>query len=831
VNRLAPWLLAAAAVVAAGCAKNTSRPGAKLHGPQGVAVYRGFGVDQPGVLRPLLAVANTRGDDLRIIDAVTDRVLEGPTLVAALAVPTEPRPSLIAAGSLHDQSPAGTNALRSDLLVVAPRGLVLRPFPAPAGTFGATIELVVTWDERTRVASTVDLGDLAPEGALTSLLVAPVLESDGAGGWQPTPNQARVLATTTDGALLSMLATRDPADSTNAITLGAPRVQLLGFAGLDLALSQDGTRIYVATLDPIPSAGGVLGVAELDNTVAAGDLPVRALTTRIGTTQVAALDVAPFLDNDKILPIDPELDTFGPAEPRVYASLDSGSCGRDRSMPCGIAVIDPVRGGLAADPSGELPYQLPIQVPGEVVDFAVSGPPSISDKPGYLKFDPGSGLRWTKAFAAVSTTSGRIYLVDLSHFSVGNVLSPLTGSASTRVINSASYLPASASGAPPTDAAAIGLWYEPIGKPAALLFDSFAAAGVAVTPGYTNSETFTITYQGKLPGLSSRQAVAHVVSGAPEWIAIQEATGLTASGTSPWRSVARLYDPRLAVHIGDLVVVEAFPTGVCTGGAFELVVTALLPPDPLLYPGGAVAVTPATLQDPLADPRCLPQGADTAVTVSFRVPYLVLAGAASGYAGRPEIVFGDPESTPRFEFKYQDETALACPIMADDPQQWPPAAADIAACDAACRATCERLVLSRRARRSFYMTDGCLEISSASGLACNDKWVKLWGLRFPMPTGPVVAFKVGITDPDLGLTLKRGTYLYFVTGSGFLPGSRSPRLGSTVTGATAPYGVTLYDKSAVTGLANDGLRGFAAYADNLVLDFAPWSNVVPVIIR
>ncbi len=829
MNRLAPWLLAAAAAVAAaGCAKNTSRPGAKLHGPQGVAVYRGFGVDQPGVLRPLLAVANTRGDDLRIVDAVTDRVLEGPTLVAALAVPTEPRPSLIAAGSLHDQSPAGTNALRSDLLVVAPRGLVPRPFPAPAGTFGATIQLVVTWDERTRVASTVDLGDLAPEGALTSLLVAPVLQSDGAGGWQPVPNQARVLATTTDGALLSMLATRDPADSTNVIVLGAPRAQLLGFAGLDLAVSQDGTRIYVATLDPIPSAGGVLGVAELDNTVAGGDLPVRPLAARLGTTQVAALDVAPFLDNDAG---NPELDTFGPALPRVYASLDSGSCGRDRSMPCGIAVIDPARGGLAVDPSGELPYQLPIQVPGEVVDFAVSGPPSLSDKPGYLKFDPGSGLRWTKAFAAVATTSGRIYLVDLSHFSVGNAVSPLTGSASTRASNSASYLPATDSGAPPTDASAIGLWFEPIGSPASLLFDIYAAAGVAVTPGYTNSESFTVTYQGKLPGLASRRAVAHVVSGAPEWIAIQEATGLTASGTSPWRSVARLYDPRLAVQVGDLVEVEAFPEGTCQGGAFELVVTAILPPDQLLYPGGAVGVTKVPSSPAGVDPACLPQGTDSAVTVTFRTPSLVLAGTASGYAGRPRFVLGSPETAPRFEFKYQDETVLHCPIMADDPQQWPPSTADIAACDAACRVTCERLVLSRRARRSFYMTDGCQASSTSSGKACNDKWVKLWGLRFPMPTGPVVAFKVGITDPELGLTLKRGTYLYFVTGSGFLPGSRSPNLGSTVTGATAPYGVTLYDKSASTGLANDGLRGFAAYADNLVLDFAPWSSVVPVIIR
>jgi hypothetical protein len=823
VNRLAPWLLAAAAAVAAaGCAKNTSRPTGKMQGPEGVAVYRGFGVDQPGVLRPLLAVANTRGDDLRIIDAVSDRVLEGPTLVAALAVPTEPRPSLMAAGSLHDQAPAGTNVLRSDLLVVAPRGLVPRPFPAAAGTFGAVIQMVVTWDAKTRIAATVDLGDLVPEGALTGLLVAPVLEGDGAGGWQAKANQARVLATTSDGALVSMLATRDPADASNAIVLGPPGVQLLGFAGLDLALSQDGRRIYVASLDPIPAAGGVLGVAELDNTVASGDLPVRPLAARLGTTRVAALDVAPFIDNN---PADPELDSFGPPVPRVYASLDPSSCGRDRAMPCGIAVLDPALGGLAADPSGELAYQLPIQVPGEVVDLAVSGPPAISDKPGYLKFDPGSGLRWTKAFAAVATTAGRIYLVDLSHFSVGNVLSPLTGSASTRVLSSASYLPS-------TDSAAIGIWYEPIGSPSSLLFDAFASAGIAVTPGYTSSEAFTITYQGKLPGLASRQAVAHVASGAPAWIAVQEATGLTAGGSSPWRGVARLYDPRMAVRLGDLVEVEAFPTGVCTGGAFEMVVTGILPPDPLLYPGGAVAVTPAPLQASTADPSCLPQGADTAVTVTFRVPNLVLVGSGSGYAGRPSVVLGSPEVASRFEFKYVDESILPCPIMSDDPQQWPPAAADIAACGAACRVTCERLVLSRRARRSFYMTDGCQDsTATTSGKACHDKWVKSYGLSFPMPTGPVVAFKVGVTSSDLGLSLRRDAYLYFVTGSGFLPGARSPSSSSTISGATAPYGVTLFDKSAVTGVANDGLRGFAAYADNLVLDFAPWSSVVPVIIR
>ena len=79
MNRLAPWLLAAVAL--AGCAKSTYRPTAKMNSPRAVAVFMGYGADQPGLLRPLVAVANNRGDDLRLLDAVTDKALESPTLV------------------------------------------------------------------------------------------------------------------------------------------------------------------------------------------------------------------------------------------------------------------------------------------------------------------------------------------------------------------------------------------------------------------------------------------------------------------------------------------------------------------------------------------------------------------------------------------------------------------------------------------------------------------------------------------------------------------------------------------------------------------------------
>jgi hypothetical protein len=822
LNRLAPWLLAAVAL--ASCAKSTYRPTAKMNSPHAVAVFMGYGADQPGLLRPLVAVANNRGDDLRLLDAVTDKALESPTLVSALSVPVEPRPALLAAGSLHDQASDGTAIAKADLLVVAPRGLVPRSPPAGPGTLGAAIQSIVTWDDKTRVDVTVDLGDLLPEAALTSLLVVPVPEPDPAllGAWRPKANTARVLASTSDGALLSIEATRDLA--TDAIHLGPPVVQLLGFIALDLAVSADGTRVYAGTLDPVPGAGGVLGVAEFDNTVPAAPdrvMPVRALAARLGTTQVAAFDVAPFLDN---VPATPDFDSFGPAVPRVYAVLDPGSCGPDTSTPCGIAVIDPMLGTLTADPAGELPYQLPILIAGEVTDIAISGPPKVSDRQGYLKFNPGSGLRWTQSIAAAASTTGRIVLVDLSHFAVGNLVAPLAGGSGTRVVSSSSYLAVPGS-------AALGIWYQPAGADPVLETGVKAVNGVAVTPGYTKSETFTITYQGRLPGLVERRAVARVAAATPTWIAVQEATGLTGPGTSAWRSVARLYDPRLGVQLGDLVEVKGFPVGVCPGGPFELVVTRFLPPDPALYPGGAVEVQPSASQPAGADPACLPQG-DTTVFIDILAKEMVLAGSVSGYAGRPPVVTSSPASAPRFEFKYQDETLpeLACPIMPDHPQDWPPAASQVAACEAdvtACRTACERLVLARRARRGFYMTETCSMLSGTAQTTCIAAWETTAGLHFPMPKGPVIAFKLGVVDPGGGLGLQRGTSLYLGTASGFLPGGRAPSAGGTGTGASTPLGVTMFDRSAATGLANDGIRGYAAFTENLVLSFAPWSNGAP----
>lgn len=838
MNRLAPLCLALLAF--AGCAKNTSRPTAKMKGPTGVALFRGFGSDAPGTLRTMVAVSNTRGDDLRVIDAVTDKVMLGPTLISALSIPTEPRPSLIAAGRLDDLDVDGATVVATpDLLVVAPRGLVARPWLP--GQFAAAIQVVVTWDPAMRIDRTIDLGDLAPDATITALAVIPEARPDGT----RVHGTARVVIGLSDGGLLTILATR-PAGS-ESIVLGDPaRLDLgftrqeLGFTPLDLAFPPPDlafpppnpvpvpgwTKLYVATTDPIPGPGGVLGVAELDVTGTPGAFAVRAIPARVGTTQISAVGVAPFLNNDPDAAV-PDFDQFGPVAPRVFAALDLSACGRDRAMPCGIAVIDPVAGGLAADPAGELPYQLPFQLEGEVVDLAVSGPPKVSERPGYVLLAPASGKRWTQSIGAISSTVGRIFIADLSHFALANDISTLAGSARTRVSTAASN-PLSA------DDASIGVWQRQTPPDTAtewpLFLDLLAVYGIGVTPGYTTGENWSVTYQGPLPGVGGRLAVAQVPTGGaqpPIRVALQQATSLPAP--DQWRSVVRVYDPRLAIQPADIVEVSAVKAGDCPRGPFEMVVTGIDPPT-TDAPGGALLLAPARSQptnegqnDP-ANPGCLPAGS-TEVYVSVRAWGFVLVGSRTGYAGRPSEVYDPYDGSPNFELKYENEELLSCPIMPDAPEAWPPPPAAISACEAdvaTCRAICERLNLARRARRLFYVTNRC---SLEREKTCYDTWVAPpSSLTFPLPTGPVVSFRIGVKRQGGGYDPPpRGTSLDFSTASGYSPTVRVPYTTSGVSASALPGGVLLHDRTADTGVSTDGIHGFAAFIDNLVLEFASGS--------
>jgi hypothetical protein len=97
-------------------------------------------------------------------------------------------------------------------------------------------------------------------------------------------------------------------------------------------------------------------------------------------------------------------------------------------------------------------------------------------------------------------------------------------------------------------------------------------------------------------------------------------------------------------------------------------------------------------------------------------------------------------------------------------------------------------------------------------------------LAFPHPTGPAIAFKLGVKRDQGGFAPpERGASLSFTTGSGNAPAVRVPYSGTSSSGAVLPGRVVLHDRSEATGLETDGIHGFAAFVDNLVLEFGAGS--------
>jgi hypothetical protein len=860
---LAPAALALAALAA--CTSSSSRPGARFRSPSAVAVYRGYSLDRPSELRPYVAVANARGDDLRIVDGITDRPVLAPALILALSVPVTPRPARLAAGPLHDRDPVSGDPVElPDLLAVASTGLQPR---AGGGLLGAVLQVVSTWDPQTRVAQELDLGAVAPGAEVLSLAVGPVPEDDGAGGWRPAPGRARIYAGLTGGLLAVAEAAREAGGG--SILVSAPVVEALGFEVVSLAVSPRVAHLYAATTDPIPGPGGVLGVAELDVTgPAGGGVAVRALAARGGTTHVVALEYGEFEDFG-VVALDP--DRFGAPVLAVLAALSPEDCGRDRAVACGVVTIDPVAGRLRPDPRGEQGFMAPIPVPGQVVAMAATGPsavPPVVAAPvgstwtgGYLRLSAGSGQRYTTGLVAIASTVGRVYLHDPAHFALANATSLLAASSTgstnrTRVTNIATLLPTTRSGGPqPAGTQHLALWDDRPASPdpsqdpppdpsdPVLLDDVSMASIVTVTPGYTPSDSWSLTWQGILPALDRRVGVVASAGAGIDWIAVQDPVGPTV--TAPWRNVARLYDPRLAIRVGDIVEVTPVDTALCPSGTFEAAVTALLPPA-ADHPGGAVAVSPlprTNLVDGVevpADPTCLDGRGATRVVVTVHAAGLVLTGTETGYAGRPDIVGAADNRlgaiAPRFTFGYRDEAGpfaglgdeeLGCPILVERNEDWPPSAGAVAACEAdaaACRAACERKLLSRKARRLMYVTDKCDELLPKS--QCSDFWTAYQG-DFPSPVGPAIAFKVGLKLPPGDATAPedaipgtvRGATLAIATASGILPEFRTPYSGVSVSGAELPSGVAVLDRAAATGDPADGLHVYVAYPDGVVLDF------------
>jgi hypothetical protein len=863
LRRLGPLALA----LAAACGSSTPAANIRFLEPTAVAVFHGITVKSPGAVKPYVAIANAGREDLTLVDAVDDTAVIAPVVLRTLAVPTvAPRPSLLVSAGLGDE-PAGADATthRPDLLIAV-------------GAGSSVLEVIRTWadDGVAAVAQDqlVDLSALAGAGVeVVAAIATPAIDATGAA----TPGHVRIVAALS-GRRLAVVEYRRAATG-NAIEVvpGAATVETLTFQPLSLAVNPGApSHVYAATLDPLQTSDGrsVLGVAELDATLAPGSwgAAIRPLDARGPTRLVAAATVEERKpDSAGNFPAENEAsDPFQPAADRVYAFLDPTGCGVDQRIGCGIAVLDPATAALVPDYAQEMPYLAPIAVPSVPVAFAISKPPA---KPidasstdvvngdalavNYMKLVAGTGIRASSAVAVVAAGDGRAYLVDLSRWQVPTDQSLLrdTSSNPSRTRPSAMATVTVVDQEPDPKfirARELGVW--DVSDPANPQFLSAATGDtlsrvVRVTPGYTPSDTWRIRYQGPLPGLGMRGAETGRTGDGRTWLAMQRTTQVS-GGPAKIIDVARLYDPTLAVHVDDIVVIavdstlalvpqcqplQATPTTAARD--VETRVAAVLAPTDA-YPGGAVVVEPlagpngTTQWKDCFDAAIAPQPTLTGLRAAVLAGAYVMVGDATGYAGRPVLEVEPNVDVPAFGLRYQDEDTLACPVL-----PWPVAlptdtAAPFYACtDATCRTACENLVLARKARRTYHLADACNFDQPAGDLRCRELWPpELY--QFPRATGPVISFRLALRErfaaaagttetppePSFLTTPDRALELDFTTVSALFPTSRRPPSG-TGTVVLPTGGIATFDRSLYRNA--ESYRFFVTFGSDVVLDFSP----------
>jgi hypothetical protein len=889
VSRRRPLLSLLAVLGAlAACHKPASGPAFRLAEPSAVAVVRAYGHLHADRLWSYGFVANTERNELIVFDAVEDRVVPAPILLRPLSISTpDPLPALVASAEFWEASdPVDAPSPRPGLLVVVSAG-------------ATQLQLVRTWldasqtDPGLPADPPVDLG-----GQVLAMVATPAV--DGAGA--KLADRVRVVAALTDGrlAVVEYEWSGDPASSdpgtggkVTRVGTGPAALQDVGFNALSLAVDpRDPRYLFAASVDEI--AVGVEGVARIDMSGSVGAWSVAALDAGGPTRLVAALtlserkaDKSGTYDQVSSTDGDPATAFEATEVHRVYAWRDPSSCGPTQALPCGIAVLDRDSGGLAAPAflGGET---FPITVPSRPVAL-IAGTPSLHP-PAESTLEnadggPYAGIqarnwRTTTGVLAIPCEDGRVYWADLARWEVPSSDYEVNGSATSTGVSSITpslstsrrlglYLPKFLD-----DGAARALWSA----------DTAAASYVQVTPGFTPSETWTVTYQGYLPDFATSRAAEITDAGDGRLrVALQFHSPETVSPTQ----VVDVYDPARGVHVGDIVEIWTGPARLNPSDARE----ALLCPDTTTtvngedvqpiegkvvsidaadgaHPGGSLVIEPGdcvsillgtrTLCDAAthgpwtskpgcwaALPTLLASATSTAGAFPVRIragggapgaEEFVVVGAKVGYAGRAVSTrVTPPVETPAFTFTSEDLPAreAACPLM----QPSPPAT-----CDGACRDACERAAIARRARRTHLTSVTCHGDDAAADKSfCQrhfsgfDRTLKTATEPFPPPVGPTLAFSLALSCPpddqegcvDTQNTtstkaLIRDAKLAFTTRSGWTPSSRWGGGGNSGPG-TLPMGGAFFDRSADTswGKQGDRYRFFVPYVDNMVLDITP----------
>ncbi len=824
MTRASLALAAALALAASGCdSKKGAAPRTNLRQPSAIAVFRGYTLLDPANLHPYLAVANASRNDLTLVEATSDTVVDAPVEMRPLAVPFLDRPALLASADLGDG--------QADLLVGVSAG-------------SSVLQLVRTWAADNGIDGTVDLLDDVV--ALVAL---------------PSPvGTARLVAALADDKLAVVEFTR-AAEGRIVPAPGTPLVHGLGFGAMALAtVPGDEAHVYAATLDPIGPAG-VQGAAEIDVSAPAEPWPVRALDARAPTRLVAA---ARLQERKRDATEDGEAAFAGqPVVTRVYAVLDEGSCGPLRRIDCGLVALDPAKAPGPGDdhvPDDDwsvaagggtnwMPYRAPVRFAAtRPLAIAVAQPPGAPPPDaiypaGYMRLQlTAERPTATTAVAVVAAEDGQVHFVDLGRFRVASTTSVAIAAKALPV------LPAFLKNAN----GETRLW---IRDPATGGFAENAelgAAAVGLTPGYAPDASWTVRYQGILPGLELRSAEAGR-EGTDLWLAIQIGEGPL--GARVTTQVARLYHPALGVAAGDIAVIkvqDAKGSPICTlpppAGStsapteFELSIAGLLPPT-ADRPGGAVVLarppdgsaelacyeallattSPTTLSPPiLATIRAGGRAESQSAAQIARGLVVVRAGAE--YAGRltPTLAGNPPAIVPNsydYVLEYpagldDDAPLRSCPLALVGWDGSFPPDPPLPACDATCRADCEELVLARKARRVHHLAEGC-----GTDQACADR---LAGKTLPFVNGPALKLRVGVEVKvgTAGLPLPvREHSLSINTSSGAAPVVDRPD-GATV----QANGAIAFDRSPYR--PEEGYRFFVSYPGNQVVDVSP--SVAPV---
>jgi hypothetical protein len=712
--------------------------------PSAVAVYRGL-TPKHAEVHPYLAVANAATNDLTLLDAVNDSQVLAPVPLRPMVIPVPGRPALLVSADLGDSTPGDE---RPDLLAAVSAG-------------SSVLQVIATWIPGGGVAcggegepACIDLG-----ADVLALVALP-----------PEGGEARVAAALAGGTVAVARFGRagTPDDAIDVANVGVSATAL-SFQPVALAITPgDGTRLWAATPD-LP------GVARID--VSGAGVPTEPgvlLDARAPTRLVAAARLAERAPGSAVVyqqaGVDPSalVSAFEgqPVVDRVYAVLDESFCGLEAEIACGLVALDPDTGALVPDPAPagtmQAPFRAPIPIPGRPLALGATPPPAVPPSAAdpifagtYLRIGTNLGARASTGAAAVASSDGSLYHVDLGRWEIP----------SDRLVHENV-------GATVTAAAELAL--DP-------------ASAVTVTPGFTPTARWTVTFEGVLPGLRSRRAQVRNEGGPA--LALQVGEGGSAT------EVVRLYDPTLGVRPGDTVVIEVIDPsalGTCTG-QFEVAVADLLEPASSTIPGGAVLLAEKDPTNPawhscFTTLQAIGTEAIGGLRATFRAgganPYVLSRGTATAaiHVGRPAI--GEP-----FGLGWTDETAFgACALPPAVP--WPGNPDDVPLCTDACRTACQDLLRARLARRIGYVPErGSVD-----------------------PAGPALAFTLAL---GAGAEPARDLALVIDTVEG-----RTPfRHGDPAGPAVNPRAVVPFDRSPYA--AAGGVRFLVPYASGVVLDATP----------